>query len=441
MLDTRIGVVLETPVRGVFIDEHDNLVVDAAGRPVIPLPEAGAAGEADTEVRPVAAGTLSVGGVQIKPLAGGDGQSPDLTQLLGMSDDLANTLKVLGTVIGAISGGVGAALTVIGALETLGLLGNHENPFDDLYRRLEQRLKHQLKSTLAGQTLSTMQHLDTLMGHAETAGQFVADYLRNPTPARIAVLPQADYWSRYAVNTVRLPSAWLRTYDDDAATLKREGHPGWQFGPVVGAGGAAGQDLLMWDWRLSLLAYLKIVAARVAVIHAIDPGVDAPHADELRDQADFVRGVEQRIRGGFSRSVPVPDPGWDYWTMVARDPCGVIEVQSGLGDFTGGFMPTYWWRDEIESQYARTHALPTTYAEYVAWHTNGVDKRYWRLYDKLGLFNLWTVISDLRAAAVGRPGVSTHLGSAAATRFGLSTFVAPTGSTKARLTAWKRWSG
>lgn len=434
----RIGAVLETPVRGVFIDEDDNLVVDAAGRPVIALPVAGSAAEADAEVRPVAAGSLSVGGVQIKPLASGAGQSPDLFQLLGLSDDLANSLKVLGTVIGAVSGGVGAAVAVIGALETLGLLGNHENPFDDLYRRLEERMKQQLKSTLAGQTLSTMQHLDMLMGHAETAGQFVADYLRDPTPARMVILPQADYWSRYAVNTVRGPSAWLRTYDEDAATLKREGHPGWQFGPVVGAGGGAGQDLLMWDWRLSLLAYLKIVAARVAVIHAIDPGVDAPHADELREQANYVRLVEQRIRGGFSRSVPVPDPGWDYWNSVARDPCGVIEVQSGLGDFVGGFMPTYWWRDEIESKYASAHALPTTYAEYIAWHTNGVDKRYWRLYNELGLFNLWTVISDLRAAAVGRPGVSTHLESAAATRFGLSTFVAPTGSTKARLSAWKR---
>ena len=196
----------------------------------------------------------------------------------------------------------------------------------------------------------------------------------------------------------------------------------------------------MWEWRLSLLAYLKILAARIAVIHTIDPAVDAPHADELRDQAEFVRVVEQRIRGGFSRSVPLADPGWDYWTVTARDPCGVIEVQSGLGDYQGGFMPAYWWRDEIESEYARTHPLPTTYSEYVGWHTNGVDKRYWRLYDKLGLFNLWTVISDLRAATVGRPGVSTHLKSAAATRFGLSSFVAPTGSAKARLVAYKRWS-
>ena len=74
MPDVRIGAVLETPVRGVFIDEHDNLVVEAGDRPVIPLPEAGVGSEADADMRPVAAGSLSVGGVQIKPLAAGAGQ-------------------------------------------------------------------------------------------------------------------------------------------------------------------------------------------------------------------------------------------------------------------------------------------------------------------------------------------------------------------------------
>src|SRR3712207_8825755 len=64
-----------------------------------------------------------------------------------------------------------------------------------------------------------------------------------------------------------------------------------------------------------------------------------PYTTLFRSHAKFLQTVEQRIRAGFARSIPIPDPGYAYWMVTARDPCGVVEVQSGASDFSGGWTP------------------------------------------------------------------------------------------------------
>ncbi len=390
---------------------------------------------------------LRVGTTPIRVLANTGGG--DVADLLGLSAQLAGSLRILAKGIAAISV-VGTAVTfVISALEVLGVFGEEENPYDELYGRIEQRLRHGLRATLAGQTLATMQQLSLLIGHSETAASIARAYRLNPTAAREAELPQANYWSQFALNTLRGEALWLRTYDEEAATLKPGAQTGWEFGPQVRP------DSLMWDWRLPLLAYLKALAARIFIIHTIDPGVDAIHRAEILDQAKFLQTVEQRIRAGFSRALADNR----HFEILAGDACGVIEVQSGEGDFTGSFMPAYWHRDEIETVYARTQPQPKTFEEYLQWHRNGVEERYWRLYDRLGLFSLWSIIPDVQRAARGLPGFGTTAkeeldGQTAAERpagfgtttkevlnaFSLSALTESTGAAKLRLQAYTQWS-
>ncbi len=86
-------------------------------------------------------------------------------------------------------------------------------------------------------------------------------------------------------------------------------------------------------------------------------------------------------------------------------------MQTGESDFTGSFMPAYWFRDPIDAHYASQNPQPKTHAKYVEWHQHSVNIRYWRLYDRLGLFALWSIIPDVKASAKGTPrvGMSTKL--------------------------------
>lgn len=58
-------------------------------------------------------------------------------------------------------------VAAIGALRFMGLLAPEPNPFDDLYARLEARLKVQLRATFAGATAATMRSIADVVGHAE----------------------------------------------------------------------------------------------------------------------------------------------------------------------------------------------------------------------------------------------------------------------------------
>jgi hypothetical protein len=424
-------ILIEMPAAGVYVDTRGRLHLDPGERTVVRLLDIGTS---EHELTVAAKDGLVVDDLPVAALTatrGGDGEG--LLGRLGVPEDLAETLKLAAEVIGVVSGVGTAVSVVIKMLELIGLTGE-ENPFDELYDRIEQQLKLQFKATLAGQTLSTMQTLNSLIGHAETSASIVAGYLHRPTPERAGLLPQADYWSQYAANTMRGQALWLRTYDHDAAVLKAGAQSGWQFGPDVRS------DLLMWDWRLPLLAYLKVLAARIEVIHVIDPDVDAVHRAEILGHAAFLRATEQRIRAGFSKSVPVPYPGFDYWQITARDACGVIDAQTGHGDYTGSFFPFYWWRDEIETRYAATHPEPTSYVDYLAWHQNGVEKRYWRLYDSLGLFSLWRIISDVQVAAEGYSGRGSIRLRDLQRELRVDDLASPSGASKARIAAFTRWS-
>ena len=115
-----------------------------------------------------------------------------------------------------------------------------------------------------------------------------------------------------------------------------------------------------------------------------------------------------------------------------------MEVQSGAGDFTGSFTPAYWWRDEIDTNYAKSHSQPTTYEEYARWYRHSVETRYWRLYDSLGLFSLWSIIPDVQTAAKGLPGFGTTT-KAVLDAYKLSALTKSTGVVKMRLDAYSRW--
>jgi hypothetical protein len=163
------------------------------------------------------------------------------------------------------------------------------------------------------------------------------------------------------------------------------------------------------------------------------------HRAEILGHAKFLQVVEQRIRAGFSVAVPIAYPGYDYWKITARDGCGVVDVQSGASDSTGSWTPFYWWRDPIDTSYFNVNGLPETHEQYLRWHRHSQEIRYWRLYDNLGLFALWSIIPDVQAAAKGKPGLA--VGKAILEKsYDLGKLTNLSSGSKLRVEAFNQWS-
>ena len=176
----------ETPALGVFITRGGEIrravCTHETVRPLDSL-------AADLGELTTANQELLVGDTPVRVLSG-TGGGGDLATALGLSKELADSLKLMGEAISVISVVGTVVSATLTAMKWLGIFGEEDNPYDELYGRIEQRLRGMLKLTLAGQTLQTMQQLTILLGHSETAGSIVGAYLSNPTPAREALLPQ-----------------------------------------------------------------------------------------------------------------------------------------------------------------------------------------------------------------------------------------------------------
>jgi hypothetical protein len=385
----------QSPVHGVFITRDGEI-----RQGVAPGQSALSSASLATVLaqRPGERHRFHVAGVPLHALSGTGNR--DLGAALGLSEDYAQALKMAGQAISTASV-VGTAISLaITALEWLGVFGEGENPFEELFTRISNQLNYIYVSDVAGQKLDTMQKLSGHLSEARAAASAVTAYHLDPTPLREDELKQAYHGSRVAVHALEEDSMWLRVYDPGASPIGLGGSPGWTLGPAVRP------DLLMWDWRLPLLAYVVALAARIAVIRTLDPAVDKAHRAEILGYAASLQAIEARIRlGGFSRSIPSADAGWNFWEVMTRDNCGVIDVQSGESDVAWSWSPGTWFKDPWDANYHQAHGQPRDYADYREWHERGVELRYWRLYDRLGLFALWTSISDIQSAAEGMPGV------------------------------------
>lgn len=208
-------------------------------------------------------------------------------------------------------------------------------------------------------------------------------------------MPQADYWSRYAMRTLSQDAYWLRPYDSAAMPRGEQVASGFEFGPAV-------QDGLIWDYRLPLLAWLKCLTARMVVCSALDPDRTGVFRAELRGYVGQLKRIESRIRSGIARAVPIPHPGFPHWLLGPKDVCGAVDMHGGANDFVSGWTPLYPWRDPIDELVVGGERAPSRYDDYVRLQRQATELRFWRLYDAMGLFAFWSMIPDVEVAAAAR---------------------------------------
>lgn len=324
-------------------------------------------------------------------------QQTPLTQLaefdnFTLDDDMKLILEIGGAAISAIAGIGAAAVAIVGALELLGVL-TKPDPFSDLYKKIEEKIKTALLLNSASSSLVTMQNIRTIMGHSNTSAQIAAEHVaRNfPTTAHAqAQMAQADYWSRYAVVTLIDDAYWRSVYLEEATDIGE-----WKFAikerPHIMA------DRTVYDYRLALPAYMKAVASRLVVLRAMDPEWRklSEYKYEIQTYLNHFRNIEATIRKDLIKTRLPEGFTDDNWWKHRGWYSGAADIRTGANR-----IRTAWHysapMDEIDLLVeAQRGGHPKTQQEFHLHYQHVTDLRWWWLYRALGLFEFWKIIPDL----------------------------------------------
>jgi hypothetical protein len=325
---------------------------------------------------------------------------------LHISQDVQETGKIVGQVIGAVSSVISWAGTVQTVLQMAGFLSPAPNPYDQLYERIQRDLKTLLTATLAGATEERLRDVAEQGAIARTAAQHANEYLLAGRPSdefQVDRLALADVNSLQVMNVLSDRAWWQRTYDPSDAAVRGPRIPG---PAVIGASdlwpvsewAAKPQAGLIWDYRHILPVYLRALAARIVVLkaRAADGNQFQQIAgNELRGYIEFLTQQHDAINGAIrAMPAPAPTPEGNFHPFVFK--CGAVETYTGTHVW-GGLHPMY----------VDPNRPLETYEEHVeVWDGVVADCRR-RLYEGVGLQALRQVIWGVEDLLLPPCGVST----------------------------------
>jgi hypothetical protein len=322
---------------------------------------------------------------------------------LHIPQDVRESTKAIGQIVGAVSTAVSWVGTVQSVLKLAGFIKPEPNPFDTLYQRIQSDLRVLLVATLAGATEERLRDVAEQVAIARTAAQNANEYIllgRPNNEFHINRMALADRDSLQALNVLASSVWWLRSYDPSPAVIVGPAVPGpasleaydywWHpaepgapasgtFDPPQPAGG------LIWDYRHILPAYLQAVAARMVVLRA-RAATTAEFLNlagsEVPGYVAFLREQQQRIENNIKITTPPPPHQGQFPPFMFRT--GAVEIGSGTHVF--GFWHPF---------YADPNHPPHTYDEHIQVYNTFVQECRRRVYDAVGLNDLQRVIDNL----------------------------------------------
>ena len=244
--------------------------------------------------------------------------SVDLTDLknpFGLSADEKRALELAGSVIGAVSSVWGSVNSAKSVLTTLGILPSPTGVVDDM-RKLIDQLAQRFDGVLhALDVLTAMVEVATQLANARTALQNLIEFA--PTDASaVGVNPYWDglrplvlYNSALVVQTLGSPAYWQRVYFDE---LK---YQHW-FPRALRSLGPPHPGGLVFDYRLTLPAYVESISIRVTILLTAVKEPSKVAAGELKTIADTLEGYFATIRAGMFPVTRAPN---DYDSSNADD--------------------------------------------------------------------------------------------------------------------------
>jgi hypothetical protein len=220
-----------------------------------------------------------------------------------IDDFFSKKLKVTGDAQKAIQFAEGAIATVAGVMTIVGaasaLLDLFFEQADAVSAKLDELIGEFRVVTATSESLALMREVAVQLEDARAQASTIRSALPGlPDPAETALVKNN---SLKVVNTLGNRSFWMRPFFKQG--VYSDGWIGDLTPPVDSLGGGA---KAVFDWRLTLPAYLEAVVIRVFVLSALVDDYRSKHRDELLGIARRLRGFHTEISNGIKMHRP-PD--------------------------------------------------------------------------------------------------------------------------------------
>jgi hypothetical protein len=359
-----------------------------------------------------------------------------LDQWLNDHEEIKGMLELTDGAFDALSKVNSWVGTAVGLLKMIGVLGEGPDPFEKLYNALDWRMQQILATERATDFRTHKKDIEELLDKAISAAEGASDFVSKGRPADGSM--EADEAnSREAVNE-------LINFDGAKWT-----HVFW---PEISGEIAPPTELLsVWDYRYALPAALKAIAARLAVLDAID----ADHREtgnysvDIKKYADKLRLIHEKITRAIRPSpfvsvakserqkveLSIGRKAFKQYGDVSRIPahqlggflggrsefpvlpietlmgivirCGAIDVWSGSSTITDWnrydvfkHSDAYKRYDELNRKRSDIERVATeTLEKYFELFASETQKRWLALYDALGLDALAGIVTNLMVLA------------------------------------------
>ncbi len=318
--------------------------------------------------------------------------------VLGLSQQDIKALNTVSSVIGLISSVWGYFNAAKSVLAQLGLF-----PQSDQIAQLRQaidELWRNFQAVIAAlDTEGTMRDVDNQRSLGENELQNLQEFAPED-PSATGVNPQWDSLiaevldnSSLAVVTLGKSSYWQRVFFPELVYSPPWPGPSDQallFTPQHQSG-------LVFDYRLTLPAYLEVISIRLTILVAVVKHYLDNSKDELNTMATTLEGYFNQIRNGIIELGP-PVPGWEensnlynYYAWEQQNTrFGVVEIYSTFN------LVDYWPRSEFPWVVL---SVPYADEKFLTRYCVRTLRRWKQVFNNLGLGAAAAVLLKLKVLA------------------------------------------
>jgi hypothetical protein len=325
---------------------------------------------------------------------------------LGLSDADLKALQDVAAIIGTVSGFIGYVLALKGILTAVGLFQQ-----TDEVQQLVTQLWRNFQVVLEG--LNESQTMRDVANQIETARSELENYLEfaPDDPAASGIDANWDKLSPFvldntlrAVNTLGDPAYWQRPFFTDLVYFSE-----WTNSltpPLEGN--------LVFDYRLTLPAYLEAIAIRIIILAALVKDYRTKNSVEIYQYITTLEGYFKTIRDGIVELRPpqpieltesplamsLQGPANCLWTTFGTWPPGQGDLFGAVERYSTFQLVDSWPAEEYPLAFLNTLMTstdPNAYSKFLVRHVVRTMSRWKQIYNKIGLGVLAATLVQLRA--------------------------------------------
>jgi hypothetical protein len=236
-----------------------------------------------------------------------------------VTGDLATALGYAEDIYGGISGAYAAYSAGKEIFTSLGFLDAPKNPYELITQQLQTILSDLTKALKgiediknrigAGSKLVTEELIADKIGPAHAGSQNAIAHLKTPNDEEITFsFRESQATTLDAIDTLYDESYWKRLYSREANYADP-----WSGIFYPDEAGPEGGPEYIWDYSVTLDAYLDVLFARSMVLLASDSEYRTSYAKSMSTHIDKLRTVYEKILGAF---VPIRAPSFEEMKYV-----------------------------------------------------------------------------------------------------------------------------